>query len=127
MAKISRHDFCGACFDSLQVLGRKGAIERKVVIKAVFQSWADSQLCRWEKFFDGLCHDMGAAVTVHLTSLCAVEPQRLDDRTSRQRPRQIHNRSVHFGCQNILGLRLLILIERHLPSLLSECHCLDRL
>ena len=36
-------------------------------------------------------------------ALCAVEPQWFDYRTSGERTRQISNRSVYFGCQNILA------------------------
>ena len=55
-----------AGLDLFEIFRSKGAIEGKVIIKALFQGRADRQLGSRENFFDGLSHDVRAAVTIDL-------------------------------------------------------------
>ena len=47
-----------ALFDGYQVFRRETAAERKVIKKAVFDHWANSDLRLWKKFFDGIGQQM---------------------------------------------------------------------
>jgi hypothetical protein len=87
-------DVAGALFDILEIIRRKRPVVGEVVVEAVFQRRSDRQLGRWEQFFDGLGHDMGAAVAVDLAAFRAVESKRLDGRLLRQRVREVHYGSV---------------------------------
>ena len=47
-----------ALFDGYQVFRRETAAERKVIKKAVFDHWANSDLRLWKKFFDRIRQQM---------------------------------------------------------------------
>ena len=79
-------DLADARFDFLEIFRRERPLEGEVVKETIFKRRTDSDLCGWKYFFYRLRHDVGAAMAVHLSPFCRIEPDWFYDSVFSQRP-----------------------------------------